>query len=532
MFGTPTISRFGSDHLRLVALLFVALMGAHFLDDLLSHLPLPEAVYETSPILGFARALNGTRIVTILLLGAVCVGLDRWRGVDLRDLPPEARALLIAAIGLQTYSLGLLDYNHYFNTWMIADRLLLAGLGVLAIGRPLLIPLFLIDLVVMTGQLRQPQLIGYDHVHKFIFPHILSLVWCYLAATRFLRIRNPYVLLVPLVMAPLSLWYIAAGIGKLEMDWASYNSLYNLFAAAVDAGWLEGWSWETKQFLAGLLESNQSALLWVTILIEIVLPVLLFTNRPTAIAVSLTLMGFHLVVYLFSGILFWQWSVLELVFIYFLLFRKGDVAQLFTWRCRIAYWLLLLLLPLAVHIGKLAWYDCGYINSYTFYLVDAGGNESELDATYFSPYDTGFAKNRFYFLTRQKTLANTYGQCTDPALVRLLRNWTMRGDSVNLRSVEDFREASGMDRHDPAAATTFRNFLTTFVRNKNRYDPELISLFSVPPHMQQAADQRNLQVADLRGLKIVYREKVVLPDLTYFTVARDSFYLPLLPQSD
>ncbi|WP_116106031.1 DoxX family membrane protein [Lewinella sp. IMCC34191] len=377
-------------YLRLVALLILSLVGMHFLDDLLRHLPLPESIYTTTPTLDFVKGLNGRRILSIGFLGLICVVLDRWRGVDLRHLPAEARALLIAAIGLQTYSLGLLDYNHYFNNWMIADRLLLVGLGILAIGRPLFIPLFLIDLVMMTGQLRQPQLIGYDHVHKFIFPHILSLAWCFLAVNCFIRIRKPYGLLVPLVMAPLSLWYIAAGIGKLEMDWPNYNNLYNLFAAAVDEGWLEGWSARSKQFLADMLELSPKPLLWLTILIEIAFPILLFTNRTTAIVVSLSLMLFHLVVYLFSGILFWQWSLLEVVFIYFLLFRKEAVAQLFTWRSRLTYWLLLLLLPLAVHIGKLAWYDCGFINSYTFYLVDKQGEETELDATYFSPYDTGF----------------------------------------------------------------------------------------------------------------------------------------------
>ncbi|MGB3799898.1 MAG: hypothetical protein WA952_08765 [Lewinella sp.] len=530
-FSSASPSPIGkSQYLLLGALLIVTLVGTHFLDDLLSHLPLPESIYTTTPTLDFVRGLNGKRVVTILFLGIFCVVLDRWRGVDIRHLPAEARALLIAAIGLQTYSLGVLDYNHYFNNWMIADRLLLAGLGILAIGRPLFIPLFVIHLVMMTGQLRQPQLIGYDHVHKFIFPHILSLVWCYLAANCFLRIRKPYVLLVPLIMVPLSLWYIAAGIGKLEMDWPNYNSLYNLFAAAVDAGWLEGWSVETKRFLASILEMSPKPLLWLTILIEILFPVLLFANRTTAIIVSLTLMIFHLAVYLFSGILFWQWSLLELVFIYFLLFRKDAVAPLFTWRSRITYWLLLLLLPFAVHIGKLAWYDCGFINSYTFYLVDGEGNESELDATYFSPYDTGFAKNRFYFLSQQKTLANTYGQCNDLELVNVLSEWTAGADSANLQRVEAFRNTSGMARYDTAQTTTFKHFLTTFIQNKNAYDPELISHFSVPPHMQQADDQRNLQVENLVGLKIVYREKVVLPDLKYHSVARDSFYLALQPE--
>ncbi|WP_116106032.1 hypothetical protein [Lewinella sp. IMCC34191] len=116
--------------------------------------------------------------------------------------------------------------------------------------------------------------------------------------------------------------------------------------------------------------------------------------------------------------------------------------------------------------------------------------------------------------------------------MNLLTDWNERDDPTNLRRVEAFRSTRGMERYDTARAATFEHFLETFIRNKNRYDPELISRFSVPPHMQQSADQRNLQIEDLAGLKIVYREKVVLPKLEYFTVARDSFFLPLTPQAE
>ncbi|WP_420457971.1 hypothetical protein [Neolewinella sp.] len=518
-----------SDYLRTLVLLLVSLLGTFFMDQLLKGLPIYETFYEGVAAVNLAGRLNGTRIVSYFLLGLGCIVLDRWRGIGLGELPAEARALLIMAVGLQMYTIGLLDYNHYYNNWMVADRLLLVGLGVLAIVRPLYLPIFLIDLVLLTGQLRQPDLIGYDHVHKYIFPHILALAWCFLVASRFVRIREPYYLLVPLMMAPLSLWYIMGGIGKLELDWPSQNSLYNLFAAALDAGWLAGWSQGTKLFLADFLVTFQQPMLWSTIVLEILLPPLLFVNRPTAIAVSLTLMIFHLFVYLFSGILFWQWSLLELVFIYFLVFRRQDVAPLFSWRSRGVYWLTLLLLPLAVHIGKLAWYDCGFINHYAFFLVNDRGEETELDATYFSPYDTGFAKNRFYFLTHEKTLANTYGQCDDVSLLGLLRDWSSRSAEDNQTLLDDFRNQAGMERYDEADAKEFLAFLTSFISNKNAYDPELISLLAVPPHMQQGPNQRNLHKAGLHHLKVVYREKVILPGLRYQTVAQDSFSLSLTP---
>ena len=515
------------DRLLTAVVILATLLLTFLLERYALRLPIYEEYYHGSPVWNMIGKLNGKRLVILVALCVGCLILDRWRGVSLSDLPGPAAALLVVAIGLQTYTLGLLDYNHYFDNWMAADRLLLGALAVLSIARPVYLPLFVVDLVLMTGQLRQPGLIGYDHVHKFIFPQILSLYWSHLVVSRFIRVRYGDHLPVLLVMAPLSLWYIMAGVGKLELDWPNQNSLYNLFAAATDAGWLSSWSQEIKVTLGDALLSFQKPLLWGTIVLEILLPLLLVVNRMTAIAVSVSLMVFHLFVYLFSGILFWQWSLLELVFMYFLIWRPAQVRVLFTNKMRAAYWGLLLLLPFTIHIGKLAWFDCGYINHYAFYLVDSRGRDVALDASYFSPYDTGFAKNRFYFLTRAKTMAYTYGQCNDNRLLTLLRDWSSRTDVDNRILVEEFREHDGMDRYDEGRAATFRHFVTTFINNKNRYDPQWISRLSVPPHMQQGRDQRNLQLADADHLKIVYGERVVLPGLTYFPIVQDTLRLPL-----
>lgn len=521
-----------NDYLLTAAVILATLLLTYALDRFALRLPLYEHYYEGSPAIQLLTTLNGKRIVIYVGLLAACIGLDRWRGgLSLTDLPSPAATLLVVAGGMQAYTLGLLDYNHFFDNWMTFDRLLLAGLGVLCIARPLYLPLFIIDLVLMIGQLRYPGMIGYDHVHKFIFPQILALFWSYLVVSRFVRVRHGDLLPVLLVMAPLSLWYIMAGVGKLELDWPNQNSLYNLFAAATDAGWLAAWPREIKVAMGDFLVFFQKPLLWSTIALEILLPLLLLVNRATAVAVTVSLMIFHLFVYLFSGILFWQWSLLELVFMYFIIGRPARVRGLFTNKMRLAYAGLLLLIPLTVHIGKLAWFDCGYINRYAFYLVDRQGGETEIDASYFSPYDTGFAKNRFYFLTREKTMAYTYGQCNDNKLLTLLRGWPAHTDAENLRRIEAFRQSDGMDRYDERRAATFQNFAASFVRNKNRYDPDWISHLAVPPHMQQGMDQRNLQVDDLDHLKIVYQEKVALPGLEYFPIAADTLIVSLSTQN-
>ena len=193
------------------------------------------------------------------------------------------------------------------------------------------------------------------------------------------------------------------------------------------------------------------------------------------------------------------------------------------------YWGLLLTIPWFTHIGKLSWFDCGYINLYTFHLVDDRGRKHVLDATYFSPFDTGFAKNRFYYTTDFPTIAFTYGQCEDVRLLDLVEAWPDRSAAANREVLDDYRTRAGMARYDAERNAAFVNFLRTFVRNKQAYDPYLISLLSTPPHMQQGAGQGNFTVPRAVGIHVDFTEKVVLPRLGYLPIRRDSFYVPLTP---
>lgn len=515
------------DWLLTVGFIVLLLLAASILQERILRLPYKEETYQNSPTLWTLQELSLKRALAFITILVFCIVLQVRERVKLSDLGRLAQGLLIAAVMTQTYTLGFLDYNHFFDNWMLLDRLLLWGLGIFVIFRPLFLPFFILQLILMTAQHKFPQIIGFDNVHKSIAIPILLYFWLWAVLSRFIKVKDGKQLAVLPAMAILSLWYIFAGIGKLQIDWQSQNSLYHLFAAATDAGWLSGWSQEVKVWMGEALTQYRDFLLWSTIILEIALPLLLFFNRTTALIASISLMVFHLFVYLFSGILFWQWTVLELVYMFFLIFRPDDVRSLFTWKNRSAYWLLLLLIPISVHVGKLSWFDCGYINLYTFYLVDKEGNRTQLDATYFSPYDTGFAKNRFYFTTRFKTIANTYGQCNDAELLKLVEQWSEATTEDNLGIIEEFRRRKGSARYDEDKARRFRDFLVTFISNKNRYDPKLISNFSVPPHMQQGPDQRNLQVADLDHLAVIFEEKAILPGLQYEPIKRDSFFISL-----
>ena len=518
------------DWLLSACVLLATLVGVFETNRRLLALRLNEARYTGgTPLADILGETSARRWAVYGVLLALIGGLE-WahrRSGRARGPGGIGRWVFTAALLVQTYSVAAMDYNHFYDSWFATERIALVITSALCWWRPLFLPGYLLQLIVLTGQLKYPALIGYDHVHKFIAVPILLAYWVQTVLGCFVRVRRAGELYALFVMALLSLWYINAGIGKLEIGWERQNSLYNLFAAATDAGWLEDWSRTTKLYLAEFLTGLRAPLLYGTIVLEIALPLLLFTTRRLAIVTAVSLMAFHLFVYLFSGILFWQWSVLELTFLGYLFLRPDGARELFGWRNRLAYLGLLVTIPFFFHIGKLSWFDCGYVNLYTFYLLDEAGEAHELNATYFSPYDTGFAKNRFYFTTPYRTISNTYGQCNDGRLLEIVEGWARTGDTTGVRAVEAYRSTYGQARYDTLRAGAFYHFLTEFVSSKNAYDPQLVSHLSPPPHMQQGGDQGNFRVPALRALRIVYEEKVILPGLEFFPVRQDTVTLPL-----
>ena len=501
--------------------LFVVLYGYRWFDLLLLRFPLTEALYGEEYLWTvFGEVRPRTTIFWVVLITVCCVFqyLERLKASDLH---PFSRWLFTIIVLTQTYSVGLMDYNHFYDSWYAVDRLLLFAFAALVLLRPAFTPLFILQAMLLTGQLRTPDFIGYDHVHKFIALPLLAYGWMLFIAVRFVRIERGGVLFGTTVMATLAMWYVFAGWGKYATDWQHENSLYFLFAAATDAGWLAGLARGAKIWMGEMLQQYESLLAYSTLAVEILLPILLFTRRWLALTTAVMLLVFHLSVYLFSGILFWQWSLLELAFILFLVFRRVDAKPLFRLKNQLVYVSLLFALPYFGHIGILAWYDCGFINKYTFYLVDGAGEERRLDATYFSPYDTGFAKNRFTFVTPYRTLANTYGQCNDRALMRMIKQWPDLPHPARLDSISHLRSVA-QERYNERTAEEFIGFLRKFITNKNEYDPQFISRLASPPHMQQGQDQRNLQMKDLAALRIVYEEKIVLPRLEYAPVRSDT----------
>ena len=489
--------------------------------------PVSEAQYDGSLLLTAVFGFKKRIILALGLLLAAAAAMTLYRPVRFRAVGPLSRYLFLCVIVIQTYTIAVMDFNHYHGEWFLMDRILLVALAVYAVINPYSLPLYLIQLVLLTNQLEVPDVVDYDRTHKSLILPILLSFWAFLLFRQWFAQRIRWTSFVLILLSILSSWYLKAGIAKYQIDWPNSNNIYNMLAAAVDAGWLHTWNANFLQQVGALVNEYHVALQYGGLVVEILLPLLLLLHRRLALICLAGFISFHGLVYALSGIFFWQWIVMELIIAGVLIFDASYAARLFTRENLIIYWALLLINPLFIQITKLAWLDCGYINSYTFYLLDDQGREEKLDSSFFAPYDVGFAKNRFYYLREEKHLARTLGQCYDPTLVTLVANWPDRSGVDNRQRADAYRDEHGMESHQTEKSEAFVHFLQTFTKNKLAYDPQWISRVDVPLHMEQGPNQQDFQMDGVTAMKVVYEEKVVLPALQVERVLADSLLVPL-----
>ena len=335
------------------------------------------------------------------------------------------------------------------------------------------------------------------------------------------RIRYLYVVAV---LGLAGAWYVQAGLSKWALNWLTDNNLYHLIAGAHAFGYDGGWGGAWLPVVAHFVDRYHYPLQAFTLVVELLFPFICLPGRRFTPFVLLTYIGFHLGIYFLSGIFFWQWILLESVVVYFAWRHRRAWRGLAGATLTAAYFALLLGWPLAVHVAGLAWLDCGFVNGYFFALQAPDGRTRSLDSSFFSPYDVGFAKNRFTFAGKAPALTNTMGQCFDGELAKLIQGWEDNPDAR--KALESRREKTGMQRYDSLQTAQFYVFLQQFTQNKLAYDPVWISKIDPPLHMRQGPNQQNYS-AEADSLRVIYRELILRSELQAVPYQTQSVALPL-----
>lgn len=262
-----------------------------------------------------------------IFLGVVCtviaiIWLFAKKAHISLKIPKPIKAIIGACLGLLTWIFAFSDYNYFFDRWFLVDRVLLVFL---AYKNPYCILLFVMQSIVLSKQLSFPDCLIYSFTHKKILVDVLILAWIFIL-THFFFKKLDWKYLIFLMLTMIGNWYLQAGIGKVKLNWLEANDLYNILIAASDYGWLQSYPSIVFHNLGEFLYTYNDFLQISTLIIEICLPFLILLSRNSAIFVLFSFVVFHLGVFVVSGIFFWTWMTLELVFI-FVLFRHAQFFQ-------------------------------------------------------------------------------------------------------------------------------------------------------------------------------------------------------------
>ncbi len=413
---------------------------------------------------------------------------------------------LILAWTFSTY-----DYNLYFNRAHYADRTLLLIFPLLVYIRPVFVLPFLTLLLPVIPQI--DVLSGFSWTIQLLPIRVLILFSAFFLVflpTRRFR-ASDYVFFTCCLFAA-HYWY--SGLAKMRWQWIRYDQLHLLLPATYANGWLGFLQPETVSSLATWLGIFNLPLKIFTLIVEFG-AVLFFRNRHFVRFFLGAWIIFHAGIFAFSGILFWNWAVLEAALLWLFL-RKDKFSELpvFTGK-HFAVSLFLIVGGIFLFKPvKLAWYDSPATYTYRFEAVTVDRRTVMLPPGFFAPYEYQFTLGQFGYLDPKKPL--------------LPITWGAAPEILNLKSrdeVLELEKSQGLVRYDHVMATKFDGFTQRFIRNWNvRLSKNTIfSYFKAPANLwtyptapsferpRPISRIRVIQVTSLfdgRSYKEIRREKI------------------------
>ncbi|MBE9066936.1 hypothetical protein IQ260_09740 [Leptolyngbya cf. ectocarpi LEGE 11479] len=383
-----------------------------------------------------------------------------FQGWSVFDDAHRLRLWILSVAAILTWWFTAYDYNLFFNQAHGCDRILLLGLFLLIYWRPLFVLPFTVLLAAIIGQLAYP-LGGYSWAAQDLLIRSLLLFaasFCVAAVTGYRKISD----LIFITCCLIAAHYLTSGIGKLKLNWLVNNSTHLLLPSAYSNGW---WNFLAP---AAIIQLTQilSWLNWPMKVLTLVLEcgvVFALWNKTTFRWFLIGWISLHTGIFLISGICFWHWAVLELIFFLVFFWRKDDfVRPIFTKRYRVISWVVILALVIGFQPVALAWIDSPIAYTYQFEAVGESGQAYSLSSRFFAPYDYQFILGDFSYLSDQPVLM-TFGRAIfKDNLFNDLKQVQSLADIEGLET-EKGRTAFDVDRIDQ-----FDLFCQQFIGNWNR----------------------------------------------------------------
>lgn len=429
------------------------------------------------------------------------------------------------------------DYNYYYDSFHLLDRLIIVVLFVALWKNPaFIIPLYSYILIILH-QFHQP-VPGFSFTDQMPLFDKLILFGSYLLLNSLKKIPS-YKFIILLLLTHGANYFIP-GIAKMEIsphlyEWALSNKMSNLFMSSYINGWLNQFSFDVILNIKYFIEKIEIPLQIGTLFIELIAIFILFKRKVTMLLlVSFALL--HTGIVLSSGIFFWKWILLDaLILLMVYSFNKDLRDKIYTKNNFIFSLLFILLSPFYLHQPSLAWFDSKLNNYFDIVIVDENNEKYKIHRNFFSPYDQIFAQSRFFYTTKNKTISGTYGSIghqktwyTDLAFSESDNKSDYKiYDLIEKSKSEDIPQlidTYGNTRFNDEKTKKLKKFFMTYLNNYNEapHKKDITKSFGAPYHIYSTVN-KNYEKSRIKKLNFYYSLKF-FKDNKIETISREKVF--------
>ncbi len=441
---------------------------------------LPAAAYD-QPVIAVGLLQRLVQDPAPLLVIAA-ISLIGRRGLWRRWIDLEhghiLRGLMLIVAGVAAWTFATYDYNLYFDQAHYLDRLLLIALAALAAWRPVFVLPLTGQLFAVGWQFDYPLIGAYPWTEMSLLLRALSLFGAAFLIVA-LTGRQMSVSFVFVLVCLIAAQFWSSGLGKFELRWFLHPYLHLLILGAYANGWLNVIPPAGAVAFSELAANFNWPLIGFTLFVEWGAMFILVRRGLTRLLLA-SLIVFHAGIFLYTGMLFWKWMVLEAAMLA-LLTRRRWLADLPIYTPAHAVLSLAVVGagPALFHPANLSWYDTNASYIYEFRGVGQSGAVHSLPKSTFTPYSDTFTLNIFSYVSRTPQLTRLWDIALDRAMARRLLAVASPEELFALEA------QSGYQDYDAVRAGQLDDFLVRFFGHLNRrgFKTTPFSYVQAPSHL-------------------------------------------------
>jgi hypothetical protein len=226
------------------------------------------------------------------------------------------------------------------------------------------------------------------------------------------------VVFLTIAMAIHASHYVIPAVGKMRLgphwwSWCFDNKLHTVAAGAYQWGWARFLAESTAAKLVRVIRALDVPFQIVTLTFELGIVLALF-HRYALFGMALGIIGMHVMIFLSTGILFWEWMILNVAFCGVACTIDPAAQQLlFSVETGLAVVVLVLAGPARNRIWKpvwLAWWDTPFTARVHWEVIGASGKRYELYNDFLCPHERLYGRVHGYFMVSDRVFTYHLGQ--------------------------------------------------------------------------------------------------------------------------